>query len=104
MDINEFDQGMNLAFRINELQKDVAAFLKDNYSSTAALPIFSAESQLHKTVGYAVHRTFREMLHEHPEMREQAEKDGISKEKIDKILSEGGEASSAGDVNFVPIE
>lgn len=103
MDINEFDQGMNLAFRINELQKDVAAFLKDNYSSTAALPIFSAESQLHKTVSDAVHRTFREMLKANPEMREQAEKDGISKEKIDKILSEN-EAPSAKDVNFDPIK
>ena len=103
MDMNEFDQGMNLAFRINELQKDVAAFLKDNYSSTAALPIFSAESQLHRTVGNAVHRTFREMLHEHPEMRERAEKDGISKEKIDKILSEG-EASSEEVVDFDPIK
>lgn len=101
--MNEFDQGMNLAFRINELQKDVAAFLKDNYSSTAALPIFSAESQLHKTVGDAVHRTFREMLHEHPEMREQALKDGISKEKIDEILSKG-EAPSAEDVNFEPVK
>ena len=30
MDINEFDQGMDLAFRINDLQKDVAAFLKDD--------------------------------------------------------------------------
>lgn len=103
MDNNEFDDGMDLAFRINELRKDVAAFLKDNYSSTAALPIFSAESQLHRTVGNAVHRTFREMLHEHPEMREQAEKEGISKEKIDKILSEG-EASSEEVVDFDPIK
>ena len=67
-----------MAFRINEIQKDVAAFLKDNYSSTAALPIFSAESQLRKTVGDAVHRTFREMLKANPKMREQAEKDGIA--------------------------
>jgi hypothetical protein len=43
------------------------------------------------------------MLHEHPEMRERAEKDGISKEKIDKILSEC-EAPSAEDVNIDPIE
>ena len=103
MGVETFDQGMKLAFRINELQKDVAAFLKDNYSSTAALPIFSAESVLHRTVGDAVHRTFREMLHEHPEMRERAEKDGISKEKIDKILSEV-EEPSAEDVNFEPIK
>ncbi len=103
MDKNEFDQGMDLAFRINELQKDVAAFLKDNYSSTAALPIFSAESQLHRTVDGAVHRTFREMLKANPKMREQAEKDGISKENIDKLLSED-EAPSAGDVNFDPIK
>ncbi len=94
---------MKLAFRINELQKDVAAFLKDNYSSTAALPIFSAESLLHKSVSAAVHRTFREMLLADPKMREEAEKDGISKENIDKILS-GGVAPSAGDVNFDPIK
>lgn len=92
-----------MAFRINEIQKDVAAFLKDNYSSTAALPIFSAESQLRKTVGDAVHRTFREMLKANPKMREQAEKDGISKEKIDKILSEG-EAPSEEVVDFDPIK
>lgn len=94
---------MDLAFRINELQKDVAAFLKVNYSSTAALPIFTAESALHQTVVNAVHRTFREMLKAKPEIREQALKDGISKEKIDQILSEE-EAPSAGDVNFEPIE
>ena len=103
MDMIEFEQGMNLAFRINELQKDVAAFLKDNYSSTAALPVFEAERQLHKVIGGAVHRTFREMLQKDPKMRDVAEEEGIPKEKIDEILSMG-DAPSAGDVNFEPIE
>lgn len=88
MDINEFDQGMDLAFRINDLQKDVAAFLKDNNSKTAALPIFVAESALHKTVRNAVHIMFRELLKADPKIREMAEQD-LSKEEIDKILSEG---------------
>lgn len=103
MELESFDQGMKLAFRIRDLQTEVAAFLKDNYSSTAALPIFAAESQLHKTVGNAVHRTFREMLHDNPEMRKKAEEDGISKERIDQILSEV-DAPSAEDVNFDPIK
>lgn len=88
MDINTFDQGMNLAFRINDLQKDVAAFLKDNNSTIAALPIFDAESALHKTVRNAVHIMFREVLKADPKIRERAEQD-FSKDEIDKILSEG---------------
>jgi len=103
MDMIEFEQGMNLAFRIKELQKDVAAFLKDNYSSTAALPIFEAERQLHKEIGGAVHRSFRKLLQEDPKMRDVAEGEGIPKAKIDEILSEG-EASSAEEVEFKPIE
>lgn len=103
MDMIEFEQGMNLAFRINELQQDVAAFLKDNYSSTAALPIFEAERQLHKVVGGAVHRTFREMLQKDPKMRDVAEKEGIPKEKIDEILKDG-EVPSSEEVSFEPIK
>lgn len=93
---------MKLAFRINEIQKDVATFLKTNYSSTASLPIFFAEIELHETVSNAVHTTFREILKADPKFRERAEKD-FSKEWIDKTLSEG-EAPSAEDVNFDPIK
>ena len=102
MNVDTFEQGMKLAFRINDLQKDVAAFLKVNYSNTAALPVFSAEAELHKTVSKAVHTAYGEMMKANPEVRKRAE-EVFPKEKIDEILSEG-EASSAEEVGFKPIE
>ena len=101
MDINVFNGGLDLAFRIRELQKDVAAFLKHNYSSTDALPIFSAESALHKTVSKAVYTAFGEMMKTHPKVRQMAEQD-LPKEMIDEILKES--ESQSADVNFDPIK
>lgn len=102
MEVETFEQGMKLAFRIKDLQEDVAAFLKDNHSSIAALPILTAESELHKTVAKVVHTEFKEMMKADPKVRERVEK-YLPKEKIDQILSEG-EAPTEEVVDFDPIK
>lgn len=95
-----FEEGLNLSFRISDLTRDVTEYLEKHGDSSGSYPIMLAEMALHKVVSQAVRKQFTALVKDDPKFLHKAKEMGMSDKAIKSICEE----LEAEGVTFEPIE
>ena len=95
-----FEEGLNLSFRINDLVRDVTEYLEKHGDGAGSYPIMLAEMALHKVVSRHVHKQFVDLAKADPDIFRKAKEMGIPDEKIRSMQEEVAEDG----VSFEPVK